>query len=169
MVNPKRKRISLKEKKSILLEELRHARQGIITAAKRFHPSDVDVAFVGSWTILDLLAHLVGWDFTNIQAAQEILNGQLPDFYAHYDKDWASYNAELVSKYKENTLEEMISSVEASHGKLLQYLETLSPEQIFQDQGVRHGRYKVIISRLLEADKKDVIEHSEQIDKFLMK
>lgn len=163
----KKKRVSLDEKKLKLLNELRRVRREILSEAQQIPPQARDKVFVGEWSILDLLAHLVGWDLANKQASIEILNGQVPSFYAHQDKGWVSFNAELVSKHKQDSIEKMISVVEASHEELMDYLQSLQPEEMFKDQGVRKGSYKVIISRLMEVEKKDEIEHLDQIRQFL--
>lgn len=158
---------ALSEQQVIMLDEFSQVRTAILAMARQFNPNEVSRVFLGSWTILDLLAHLRGWDFTNLQAAQDILNGKLPDFYGQFDKDWASYNAKLITLYKEDTLEAMLAAVAESHASLIQYLFALSPEELFTDQGVRHGNYKVIISRLIEAEKRDERKHLEQIENFI--
>jgi hypothetical protein len=164
---PKQKRISYEKKKKKLLDELRKVRREILLAARRVPHEARDIVFVGDWSILDMLAHLVGWDFANKQAAQEILDDRVPSFYSRQDKGWVSFNAELVSKHKQDSIEKMIASTEASHEELLHYLESLQYEELFRDQGVRKGTYKVIISRLMEVEKKDEIKHLEQIKQFL--
>ena len=55
-----------------------------------------DDIYVGKWSSREMLAHLVGWDETNIRAANEIMTERLPSFYEHMNKDWAKYNAKLV-------------------------------------------------------------------------
>ena len=163
-----RKKIdALSEQKVILLDEFSQVRAAILATARQLNPNEVARVFLGSWTILDLLAHLRGWDFTNLQAAQDILRGKLPDFYGQFDKGWASYNARLIALYKEDTLEAMLIAVAESHTRLIQYLLALSPEELLTDQGVRHGSYKVIISRLIEAEKRDERKHLEQIENFI--
>ena len=62
----------------------------------------------------------------------------------------------------------MISLVKESHSDLLSFLEELSPAALLKDQGVRRGRYKVIISRLIEVEIKDERTHLEQIRQFLV-
>lgn len=52
------------------------ARQHILDAIADL-PSDKQAeVFLGTWSIKDLLAHLVGWDFTNIEAVTDIRAGQ---------------------------------------------------------------------------------------------
>ena len=126
-----------------------------------------DVHFVGFWAIRDLLAHLSGWDITNLEAAKEILEGKVPGFYASYDRDWASYNAKLVEKYKRGDLPTQLALISDTNRELLQFLETVPAEEMFRDQGIRHKGYKVILSRLLEVERQDEEEHLEQVQQFL--
>lgn len=161
------KRETLQQKKETLLRELREVRSSILGVSALFSQEGAEQIFLGSWSLLDLLAHLVGWDYTNIEASGEILRGEIPSFYDKYDKDWKSFNAGLISDYKRDSLDEMIARVWESHEKLVHFIEGLSPEQIFKDHGVRRGSYKVIISRILEADKQDVSEHLRQIRAFV--
>ncbi len=153
--------------KQVLLEAFAQVRGRILEASHQIAPQDVDIPFVGTWNILDLLAHLRGWDFTNLQAAQDILKGKLPDLYSQYDKDWRSYNAGLVARHKQAGLEQMLQAIEESHTALVACLRGLSAEQLLTDQGVRHGSYKVIISRLIQAETKDEARHLSQIENFL--
>ena len=158
---------NLTEKKSLLIENLRSVRQNVLTLACRADQETAEEVFLGSWSILDILAHLEGWDYTNIEASKQILRGEVPDFYSQYNKDWSYFNSQLVSKFKVSSLSKMVDNVRKSHNTFVDYLSTLTPEEIFHDQGVRRERYKVIISRLLDAEIKDNIEHSEQIEKYL--
>ena len=158
---------SLEMKKSSLISCLNETRKAILEAAASIPDDRVDEVFIGFWGILDLLAHLRGWDLTNIQAAKDILSGKVPDFYAESDKDWASYNAKLVDQHRQGDLESMIASVESSRSDLVEVLNQLDAEAIFGDHGIRRGSYKVTIARLIEADIKDGNEHLDQIRRFL--
>jgi len=161
------KRQSVEEKKIVLLDGLRQVRSEILAAAEQFRPGEEMVPFIGVWSLFDLLAHLAGWDVTNRQAAQEILAGKVPSFYAHHSKDWAVYNALLVDEYRKDTLAEMLSVVEQTQQELISYLEALPAKDLFADHGVRLGSYRVIISRLLEAERKDETRHLQQMVGFL--
>ncbi len=161
------KRHSLEDEKATLIRSFKSTRATILEMASTVPADRIGEAFIGSWGILDLLAHLRGWDLTNHQSAKDILVGKLPDFYSEYDRDWALYNAKLVALHRQDSLEKMISSVEESHSDLVAFLELLKPDDIFDDHGVRRGNYKVTISRLIEADTEDVQKHLDQIRRFL--
>jgi hypothetical protein len=167
MAKQRSKRLSPEEKKERLLSGLVDVRERILKEAARFSPEMMEVGFVGIWTIRDLLAHLSGWDITNFQAAQEIMDGKVPSFYANYDRDWKSYNAMLVEEYKREDLQSQLSLMRDTHGKLVHFLETLPAQVIFKDWGVRNKGYKVIISRLLEVEREDEEIHLQQIKDYV--
>jgi hypothetical protein len=104
------------------------------------------------------LKRRVGWDDTNLTAVKEILAGQKPSFWQHYDRDWKSYNARLVEGYKREDLGELVASVEASHQELIVFL-----------QGVPAGEYakRAGIARLLQTEIDDEKVHHRQIEGFV--
>ena len=58
------------EKKSSLLSGLASARSSILQSVKLIPLDREDELFLGFWSIKDLIAHLEGWDDTNLQAIQ---------------------------------------------------------------------------------------------------
>jgi hypothetical protein len=153
-------------RKEAIILELIEARACILAAASGLPVEKQDEFFLGVWSVKDLLAHLVGWDYTNIEAAKEIQEGKLPSFYDQYDRGWRSYNAKLVKEYRREDFGELVSSVEESHRELVEYLRGVPAEEFDKDRGIRAGRWKVTIARLLEVEAKDEWEHCRQIKEF---
>jgi hypothetical protein len=153
-------------KKDEVITGLIEARACILAAAALLPVEKRDQVFLGTWSVRDLLAHLVGWDFTNIEAGREILEGKLPSFYAHHDRDWRTYNAGLVERHKKDDWTSMVSAVEESHRKLIEFLKGATAEEFDRDRGLRVGRYKVTIARLMKAETTDERKHCEQIREF---
>jgi hypothetical protein len=153
-------------KKSQIISDLIEARRKILDVASSLPPAQQDEVFLGAWSIMDLLAHLAGWDFANLEAAQAILAGKVPAFYAHHDRDWKTFNARLVAEHKKDDFALLLASVEDSHQVLVDFLETIPAEEFGRDRGVRFRRYKVTIARLLQAEAKDEAEHYTQIKEF---
>jgi hypothetical protein len=158
---------SADEKKEKLLSDLIDVRKRIIQEATLLSPEMEDKVFIGTWAIGDLLAHLSGWDITNLEAAKEILEGKVPSFYAYEDRDWASYNVSLINEYKEDHLRNQLSLVESTHNELINFLETIPAPEFFKERGLRVNRYEVILSDLLEVEKKDEEVHLQQIKDFV--
>jgi uncharacterized damage-inducible protein DinB len=157
------------DKKDRLIAELIETRRKILDAASALSPIEQGQVFLGIWSVKDLVAHLVGWDVANLKAMKAIGAGKLPDFYAYQDRDWKTYNARLVLRYKNNDFGKLASSAKASHEKLVNFLETLPAEEFDQDKGVRFKGYKVNIASLLQVEIKDEKVHHAQIESFSLK
>jgi hypothetical protein len=154
-------------RKEQLLAGLQETRSRILEQAAAFPAGKQDAIFLGTWSVHDLLAHLTGWDFANLEAIQAVLAGRLPAFYEYRGPDWRSYNAMLVEKYKRDSLSTMIEQARDSHRQLLDCLQTIPAESLGRDFGVRFRGYKVTIQRLLEAEHGDEQIHLGQIGDFL--
>ena len=156
-------RKTAEQKKTQLLADLKEIRGSILDASAKVPHDLQDHAFVGEWSLCDLLAHLVGWDYSNVEAIERILESELPGFYSHHDADWKTYNALLIEQHKLESLNELLDSVQKSHQELVRTLEKIPAEQVVMDFGVRFRGFKVIISRLIQAEIDDERVHLQQI------
>lgn len=145
------------------------ARKELLEAASTLSPQDQDEIFLGIWSVKDLLAHLMGWDYANLKAAQEILAGQMPTVLSHYDRDWQTYNAGLVAQYKRDDFGELLSCLEESHQELIGFLKALPAEAFDRDSGLRSRRRRVTIAWFLRFEIYDERRHCKQIEKFAEK
>ena len=152
--------------KDELLFGLKAVRESILAEALKLPAEAQNKIFLGTWTVMDLLAHLAGWDNANLQAAKDILDSLLPEFYEHHDPDWKLYNAMLVAIYKKPSLKEQVEFVRETQKQLLDYLQTLSAEDFNRDTGVRFKGIKVTIARLLQSELDDEKTHFEQVFEF---
>jgi len=153
-------------RKDDIIASLRVARRKILDVAYWLPPDERDRVFLGTWSVQDLLAHLIGWDFTNIDAVKSILEGELPYFYDYRDRDWATYNSLLVNRHKKGDYAELLCSAEASHSALTGLLASVPAEEFDKDHGVRYKGYKVTVARLLQAEAEDEEEHARQVKEF---
>ena len=162
------KRETAQAKKDRIIAGLVEARRAILDAATSLPRAKRDRVFLGVWSAADLLAHLVGWDVANLQAARDILAGNVPAFFSRYDADWKTYNARLVKKHKRGSFAEMVASVERSHRKLIGLLETIPADEFGKDRGLRTPRgAKVILTRILQAEIDDEKVHARQLEDFV--
>ena len=152
--------------KDDLLFGLKAIRESILAEALKLPPEAHNKIFLGTWTVMDLLAHLAGWDAANLQAVNAILDGLLPEFYEHHDKDWKIYNAMLVALYKRPSLKEQVEQARETQKQLLDFLQTLPVEDFNLDSGVRFRGIKVTIARILQAELDDEKTHFEQVFEF---
>src|SRR5512134_3066128 len=107
--------IKAQRKKDELIADLIETRRKIVEITSSFSPTEQDQVFLGIWSIKDLLAHFIGWLEANRKAVRAIRSGKLPEFYAYKDRDWQTYNARLVRKYKSDSLVELVSALQISH------------------------------------------------------
>ena len=143
--------------KDEIIRGLVKARRKILDAARSLSPVEQGAIFLGVWSVKDLLAHLVGWDYTNLKAVEEILAGQKPGFWEHYDRDWKSYNAQLVAEYKRDDFAELLALVEESNCKLIDFLQTVLAEQYLKKSEIRS---------LLRTEIRDEEKHHRQVEEF---
>jgi uncharacterized damage-inducible protein DinB len=154
-------------KKQELITDLTEARRALLSAAAALPQADRDTPCLGAWSVHDIVAHLVGWDVANLEAIGAIMQGRLPAFYAHYDADWRTFNAELVAQHKRSMLDETLIAAQASQRLLLDTLDALPAEDVIRDYGVRSPRRRrVTVAMLLSAEAQDERTHCAQIRAF---
>lgn len=154
------------DKKRAWIDGLTAARRSVLEAVRSLPLECADVNFIGTWSVMDLLAHMVGWDYTNIGAIQEILAGQYPSFFRRYDKDWQSYNSELVERYRKETLGESLAELESSHHQLVSFLQRLDAEALVNGKARSERGRTVTIRNLLLSEAGDETEHAKQVLAF---
>ena len=151
------------EHKNLLISGLVTARKSVIQAIQLVPLDRVEEAFLGFWLVKDLLAHLEGWDYTNLQAIQEILAGKPPTFFQFSDRDWQSYNKTLVQRYRRDSLDEQLASQDRSHHQLLLFLESLLAHELVSGKVKRDNGRTVTIKNLILSETRDELQHAEQI------
>jgi hypothetical protein len=155
-------------KKEEIIAGLIGIRSQILDTASDLPPEKLDEVFLGTWSIKDLLAHLVGWDYTNMEAVQDIRAGQPPRVFQHWDPNWATYNAELVRQYKRDDFGELLDSIQQSHHALIELVRTIPVEEIERDFGVRSpGGVNVTVEWFLQFEIDDEDRHYQQIHDWL--
>jgi hypothetical protein len=155
--------------KDDLIAAMIETRQGIVAVAQACPPEARDDVFLGTWSLKDMLAHLIGWDYTNMAAVSNVLAGQIPIFYAHHDRDWKTYNALLVTQYKQDDFSALLSAAGNSHQTMTDFLRTIPASEFTKDHSVRFRGYIVTIARLLQAEIDDEKVHCAQLSQYVEK
>ena len=152
--------------KTALLNDFHANRAAILACARSWPAERVAEVFLGEWCMLDLLAHLSGWDEANREAITAVQVGRLPEFYAHKDTDWRGFNAMHVRNHRHPTLAEQIAEVERTF-ETIGTLDGLEAAAFYRDYGVRYKGWKVIVARLVESELHDECTHLEQMKTWL--
>jgi len=155
---------SAEAEKNRLISELGDVRHRILKTAAGLGPGARDEVFLGTWSTRDLVAHLIGWDYTNTQAIDEVLAGRLPRFFEAHDRDWRTYNALLVETYMKTVYRELLRDARRSHRMLIERVLQTPAVDLGRDMGVRARGWKVTIERLLKAELSDERTHLEQLE-----
>jgi hypothetical protein len=154
---------------SDLVSRQQKIRDQIAATAWQLPAAARDDVFLGTWSVKDLIAHLIGWDYANTAAISEILAGQLPSFYQFADRDWQCFNAKLVAQYSREGLEDLLQDLRASQTAFANALLTLPESELNSDHAVRYKGWKVTIGRLIQAELGDEEAHLEQLSEFVRK
>ena len=152
--------------KDDLINGLAGVRACLLATAATIPEDQRTTPFLGDWSVMELLAHIAGWDVTNLQAVRDIQAGIMPKFYGRFDTDWQTYNASLVERYRKPDFGEQLELVKSTHKELLQYLEKLPEQEFERDHDLRVGRSKINIVRLLESEIEDEQTHCMDMEDF---
>jgi hypothetical protein len=150
-----------------LIDAFVRGREALLRAAAAVPAQGRETPFVGHWNLMDLLAHLIGWDYTNLNAVEEFKAGRVPDFYSQYDPGWASFNQQLIDRYGAGDWEALLGALQRSQEAVVGMLRLLTPEEMTQEL-TGPGRHRpVSISSILRAAIVDEREHARQIWTFV--
>jgi hypothetical protein len=151
-----------------IIAGLIEARRQILDTVSTLSPEKQDEIFLGSWAIKDLLAHLVGWDYANIDAVKDIRAGKPPRVLEQWDPNWVKYNAELVRQYKRDNWVELLDSIQQSHHALIEIVRAIPAEDVEKYFGIRSpSGTNVTVELFLQFEIEDEGRHYQQIRDWL--
>lgn len=152
--------------KDDLINGLAGVRACLLATAATIPEDQRTTPFLGDWSVMELLAHIAGWDVTNLQAVRDIQAGIMPKFYSQFDTDWQTYNAALVERYRKTDFGEQLELVKSTHKELLRYLGELPEQEFERDHDLRIGNSSISIMRLLESEIEDEQTHCMDLEDF---
>jgi hypothetical protein len=150
-----------------LIDDFVSTRRRIVAASLRVPAGLRDEPFVGVWGLKDLLAHLVGWDRTNLDAIHDFLAGRRPAFYDRYDPGWTAYNAELLGRHRVDDVDALLEALAASQRDVIEALRSLPEPELTRERARSRSGRPLSIAGLLRAAVRDEREHLRQIEAFV--
>jgi hypothetical protein len=151
---------------SSLIHAFVETRVSLVGAARSVPESQRTQPFVGKWNLLDLLAHLIGWDYTNISAIDDLRAKTLPAFYSRFDAGWARENDLLVSRYGTGDWDELMENLARSQEAVVAKLESLTEDEL-SAPGPVWRRRPITIAGIVRAAIRDERQHLQQIREFV--
>ena len=89
----------------------------------------VEAGVSGDWSVKDILAHVSWWEEESIKHLPLILQGERPPRYSVLYGGIDAFNALMTEQWRGLSLAEVRKRVEATHRKLMAYLQSVADEQ----------------------------------------
>jgi hypothetical protein len=147
-----------------LIAEFGRVRALLLEAVSSVPAGLRDEPFLGAWDVKDVIAHTVGWDYTNIEALPDFRAGRLPSFFARYAADWAAINAGLVARHRLEDWDALIRSLRDSGQAFVDAIGALRDAHL--DNAAMWGGRRITLRGMMRAVSRDESEHVAQIRAF---
>ena len=121
---------------------------------------------VTSWTVRDIVAHLIGWNRYIVQGSKQILRGELPFYDVDPGPNYSNVNVVLVSECSEKDRSALLNSFATSTSELVSFLRTIDPDEWDHDFGVRHNDETITVKSTIDDLIADYHHHRVQLEEF---
>ncbi len=137
------------------------------TAYIRALPDEVFLRRFGEWAPRDVVAHLIGWNHSTLQAIDQIQRGEMPPYISDIPNDFANVNAASVRGYPSTDKAELLAELERSAEELLAALARLAPDAWMRDFGARNPiGQPILIQSQVDALSEDYLGHGAEIARW---
>lgn len=92
---------------------------------------------VGTWSVKDILAHVTTWEEEALKALPVIMKGEVPPRYATEYGGINAFNALMTGKKQGLSLSEVLSQMDGTHNRLIDYIQHVPEEQYRQETRFR--------------------------------
>ena len=149
-----------------LIDAFEEQRSRLVEAIRAVPPDLRTKPFVGKWSLHEVVAHLIGWDRTNISTVDSILAGQLPAFYDRFEPNWESFNDDLVAQNGNDDWEALMATLDASQAAAIAKMHSVPPEELTKP-GPQWRNRRVTIAGVIRAATRDEHEHLGQVQSLI--
>jgi len=91
----------------------------------------------GDWSVKDILAHVSWWEEEALKHLPHILQGQRPPRYSVVYGGIDAFNALMREKMRLFSLSEVVDQMDATHSRLVEYLQSVPEEQFTNETRFR--------------------------------
>ncbi len=92
----------------------------------------------GDWSVRDILAHVTIWEQEALKHLPTILKGEKPPRYSLTHGGINAFNRAMTEQKRDLSLEEVRSDLEATHLRLIRYVESVPEAQFHTETAFRH-------------------------------
>lgn len=121
---------------------------------------------VTTWTVRDIVAHLIGWNRYVVRGAGQILRGELPFYDLDPGQNYAKVNAVLVRECAATDRAALLASLTESTRELTTFLRAIPTTAWDRDFGVRHGKEILTVKSTVDDLIADYDHHRVQLERL---
>jgi hypothetical protein len=92
----------------------------------------------GAWSVRDILAHVTTWEEEALEHLPLILKGGTPPRYSVRYGGIDAFNAYMTEQKRSLSLPEVRAQLAATHGRLVEFIESAPEHQLIGEARVRH-------------------------------
>ncbi len=89
----------------------------------------IEPGVTGDWSVRDILAHVCWWEQEALKHLPQIQQGDQPPRYSVLYGGIDAFNAHMTEQKRRLKLSEVRYQLEKTHGRLIEYLQTVPEEQ----------------------------------------
>jgi len=105
------------------------ANSDFISFLKTLNPDDWDKKISNTWTLQDLVAHMVGWEKAFIEVAHALAEGKARPWFMD-PGTWDAFNAQSVKFYKDYSPHDLMVEWEKWQKELLKTIDHFGEEKL---------------------------------------
>jgi hypothetical protein len=92
----------------------------------------------GTWSVKDILAHVMTWEREALKHLPLVLSGGKPPRYSVTYGGIDAFNAKMTEQNKELSLDEVLRQMDDTHRKLVGFIESAPDDQFIGETRFRH-------------------------------
>lgn len=148
---------------AVIIGELEYGRSTLLEAINGLSERELTELHVfGNWTVRDILAHIIGWDYRTIQNLPLIVADRANEIPA-IEVD--SFNQESLAKWGGKSIPELLSQIESTHRQILDIIAGLAHVEI-DKRHHRNGRVITIRSYVIYTMMEHDRQHAAEIEQW---
>ncbi len=144
-----------------IISDLKYGRTRLVQAIEGLSRRELtELPIYESWTIKDVLAHVLGWDLRVLNTLPLMLQNRASEV-ASVEVD--EYNLESINTWRHKSFAEILVEVQSTHRQILQIISGLEHREI-DTRRERHGRVITIRSYVIDVMIEHDREHAAEIE-----
>ena len=96
-----------------------------------------EAGVMGKWSVKDILAHVATWEEESLKYLPLIVSGGTPPRYTQYG-GINGFNEKMTEQKRGLALSDVLGQLDATHRRLIDYLQSVPEEQITSETRFRH-------------------------------